>query len=918
MKNKFTQKSLFTRFILIIMLLSGLLSQSYAQQFQRVYADAVQKSEDDYLLLGLVKAGYVEDEGLAVDNNTSTHATLYSTAVNVLGIPIGGSAVLRLRFTGPDKPLPNTPVTIKLGVGGNVLSALNAITVRAINGPGNSEGNGNEVGPTYNGTQLVNLLSGKNQIEFTITPQQAYDGVKISLGIPQGILNAGVLTNLEVHHAYILKPASSIVCETVIDSLYGSTGILAGGLNAVSNPSLAFDKNENTYATLRTNVSALSTTFLTGVYPAMSQAGDSVRLILQSDNVGLLDATLLSSLVVRTFEGTDQQESFILNSPLLNVQLLGGAGNRYRVSIPTTEAFDRVQVSIGNGVLGALAGLRVIEMGRAAPSPVIENPQLAGGVLTACQGAPINFTIQNPEAGATYRWFDAPTGGTEITAGLSNNGASFSPSGLTPGTYEFYVALYRNGCTVAVSDRSKVTVIVTPASTAADIDPAGTAICFGSPATLPAPALSGTSTITNPVFTYYLDANRTTPITNGTVGGVTYALNGDGSITVTGLAVTRDYYVSVSGDGICETPGGALKTVTITVNNIVQPTVDLSGNQFVGTGGSITFTASSSNADSYQWFKDNVAIAGAVGNTYTIANATVADAGTYTVVAIGGGALACQSVASAAINLSVGGFGSTKTVAGLNAQGTIDAGSTLTYTITVTNTGSTNLAGITIADVIPTGTSYVANSADNGGVLTGNTLNWTIDVPATQSASVSFDVLVDNDLTSVPAIGNTAIVDDPIDPALPQTPTVPPIPTNQTSTFTANKALVSGLNAENTISAGATLTYNITIENTGNTLLDDVTISDMIPVGTSFVSADNGGTLNAGSVDWTIDIPVGTTTTLALVVQVTDNLTGITSITNAATVQNPGDPGNPQNPSTPPIPTDPVRDFTATKSLVAG
>src|SRR5690606_26255536 len=148
------------------------------------------------------------------------------------------------------------------GIGGNLLTALGGVTVQAINGTGNSEGEGNEVGPEYIGTSLVNLLSGKNQIEFTITPTAPYDGVKIKLGGTGGLLSAGVAANLDVYHAYFLKPASNIACESVIDSLYGSTGALVGGLNPVQSPSLAFDKNENTFATLRTNVSALNSTFL--------------------------------------------------------------------------------------------------------------------------------------------------------------------------------------------------------------------------------------------------------------------------------------------------------------------------------------------------------------------------------------------------------------------------------------------------------------------------------------------------------------------------------------------------------------------------------------------------------------------------------------------------------------------------------
>src|SRR3546814_12231085 len=95
---------------------------------ERVYANDVQKSDDDYLLI--IRSGYVENEGNAVDGNPQTAATLNSTGVRVLGINLGGEAVIRLRFTGPDNTAPGTPVTVKMGMGAAVLSLLNNITVQ--------------------------------------------------------------------------------------------------------------------------------------------------------------------------------------------------------------------------------------------------------------------------------------------------------------------------------------------------------------------------------------------------------------------------------------------------------------------------------------------------------------------------------------------------------------------------------------------------------------------------------------------------------------------------------------------------------------------------------------------------------------------------------------------------------------------
>jgi gliding motility-associated-like protein/uncharacterized repeat protein (TIGR01451 family) len=897
--------------ITVLILISFTPNLSYSQQFERVYANTVQKSADEYLL-GL-KTGYVVNENLAADNNTSTFATLNSTVVQVAFIELGGEAVIRLRFTGPDKPSPNTPVTIKLGIGGNLVTALGGLTVQAINGNGNSAGNGGEVGPRYIGTSLVNLISGKNQIEFTITPTQAYDGVKIKLGDTGGLLSVGLAANLDVYHAYFLKPATdNIICESVTDSLYGSTGILAGGLNPVQQPSLAFDKNEDTYASLRTNAGVLNSTFLTGVYSSLSKTGDSIKLVLQSENAGLLDLSLLSALTVQTFENNTLAQNFALNSPLLNLQLLTGGSNKYLLTLPTTTPFNRIRLSIG-GVANVLAGLRAYEISRTAASPVITNPGLSGGSLTACEGSPVSFTINNPETEATYKWFNDPINGNEITTGISNNGSTFSPIGLTAGTYDYYVALYRNGCLDPVSARSKVTLIITPGAQPADITASGTTICVGENAMLAAPVLANAN-ITSPLYKWYLDANRTTQITDGTIDGLTtYTLNPDGSLSIAGLRETRDYYISVSGSNTCENAPGNLKVVTVTVNTIAQPVLNLTGDQTIGPGGSITLTASSANATSYQWFKGITPISGAVSNTLEITTDPSTGAGEYTVIAYGAGG--CASLVSAMVKINIGGFGSTKSVSGLTADGRIAAGAELTYTIRVTNTGTLPLNNVTIADKIPDGTTYLAGSADNGGTFNtaSTTLNWTLDVSAASFKEVSFKVKVNEDLTNTPSIENTAVITNPADSGNPQTATVPPVNTIQVRDFSASKT-VEGLNSNNKIDAGATLTYKITVNNTGNVGLTGITITDMIPEGTTYVSgtATNSGIFDDKKLSWAIDVPFGGTQTVSFDVKVADNLTGITAIGNTATVSI---PTHTETPTVLPIDTEQTREFSATKSV---
>ncbi|WP_312999648.1 hypothetical protein [Leclercia sp.] len=64
-------------------------------------------------------------------------------------------------------------------------------------------------------------------------------------------------------------------------------------------------------------------------------------------------------------------------------------------------------------------------------------------------------------------------------------------------------------------------------------------------------------------------------------------------------------------------------------------TTNLANTATVATGGTLTLTVAATDAYSWQWYKGGVAISGATGATYTKANVTSADAGSYYAVAIG-------------------------------------------------------------------------------------------------------------------------------------------------------------------------------------------------------------------------------------------------------------------------------------------
>ena len=173
-------------------------------------------------------------------------------------------------------------------------------------------------------------------------------------------------------------------------------------------------------------------------------------------------------------------------------------------------------------------------------------------------------------------------------------------------------------------------------------------------------------------------------------------------------------------------------------------------------------------------------------------------------------------------------------------------GDVLTYTINVTNYES-ETADITVTDIIPTGTVYVDGSASHNGVYSSATnqdpakLTWTIeDVAARSSVLISFKVQVTEEALSntVHTIDNTAHV----------TVTIGENSYSFDSNTTTNQP--EGKKVVNTngqpmgaVKLGDVLVYSIQFVNDQDTAAT-VTITDVIPTGTAFVSADHSSDPN--------------------------------------------------------------------------
>lgn len=140
----------------------------------------------------------------------------------------------------------------------------------------------------------------------------------------------------------------------------------------------------------------------------------------------------------------------------------------------------------------------------------------------------------------------------------------------------------------------------------------------------------------------------------------------------------------------------------------------------------------------------------------------------------------------------------------------VEMGDLLTYTLTINNSGA-NALGITLTDPITEGLEYVAESftstVGTGGFnsLTG-AVDWTGDLGTGESAQVQFTVLVACPLTGT-MFTNNALIRDPLGvETLVSTSTSVFLPNFSDSILTADMERVQ---------AGSSLTYQLTIRNTG-------------------------------------------------------------------------------------------------------
>jgi uncharacterized repeat protein (TIGR01451 family) len=205
-------------------------------------------------------------------------------------------------------------------------------------------------------------------------------------------------------------------------------------------------------------------------------------------------------------------------------------------------------------------------------------------------------------------------------------------------------------------------------------------------------------------------------------------------------------------------------------------------------------------------------------------------------------------------------------------------GTSITYTIVVTNNGPSDAPGTSVADTFPVTLTGVTFTSVAAGGATGNTngsgnINDTLSMPTGSSVTYTVNATIQSSATGT--LSNTATV-------AAGGGVTDPTPGNNTATDSDNLVPSADVtvdkNGPATVLAGGNITYTIDVSNAGPSDAQNLSLSDAVPAGTTFVSV----TTPAGWVR-TDAVPVGGTGTItftaaSLAAAATSNFTFVVNV----------------------------------------
>ncbi|HEU4403314.1 MAG TPA: OmpA family protein, partial [Candidatus Polarisedimenticolia bacterium] len=277
---------------------------------------------------------------------------------------------------------------------------------------------------------------------------------------------------------------------------------------------------------------------------------------------------------------------------------------------------------------------------------------------------------------------------------------------------------------------------------------------------------------------------------------ITYTINysNTGNMNATGVVISDTIPVNTSF--VSATGGGTLAAGVVTWN--IGPLA-------VGASGSVQLV---------------------VAAVSPLANGTLITNGTYDIDSNETGPTAGAAITTTVSSAPV------LTISKTDAPDPVAAGADITYTLSYANTGNMNATGVVITDTIPVNTSFV--SATGGGTLAAGVVTWNLGaLNAGVSGTVTLVVQVASPLANGTIITNGTYGVDSNETA----PTAGAAITTTVSSAPVLSVTKTAVDDNGLpLFENDTVTYTITVTNSGNADATAVNLSDVIPANTTLVA----------------------------------------------------------------------------------
>ncbi|HWP45948.1 MAG TPA: FG-GAP-like repeat-containing protein [Candidatus Limnocylindrales bacterium] len=237
----------------------------------------------------------------------------------------------------------------------------------------------------------------------------------------------------------------------------------------------------------------------------------------------------------------------------------------------------------------------------------------------------------------------------------------------------------------------------------------------------------------------------------------------------------------------------------------------------------------------------------------------------------------------------------------------VTVGANLTYLLTVTNQGPSQATGVTLTDMLPPNITFVSVTTSQGNCSLTIGVNCTLNTLAV-GATATVTILVKPPTAGT--ITNTVTVASLVfDPVLTNNTN------SQNTEVTAANLTITSSDSPDPVTIGAGLTYTLQVTNNGPSAATGVTLTDILPVGVTLVSAtpDQGSCTGVTPVSCALGtLNNGATATVTLVMNAP---TATGTITNTATVaSNEFDPNLSDNTTSQDTTVNPAADLMVTQS----